>query len=110
LASDQVVTSKDVLAALLEVRRRGRHRVRSELEKLEPDLTEYALEQLSAVHHAVLDAAVRPAHVRRITRRAEELAAVLVTALRTAHVPGRHPRKIESGASAWTSARAGIRR
>lgn len=81
-ASDQVVNAKDVLQALTEVRRVGGIRALEELERLEPGLTEYCLEEPSAVHQQILQTRATPKQVRAVSRRVEGLALVLVTALR----------------------------
>src|SRR5687768_7482308 len=86
MPSDAVVTPRDVLGSLMELRRVGRTLVLRELEQLEPDLLEYALEQLSAVNRRLLDSGMRPGDVRRLTRDTEELALVLITSLRSAHL------------------------
>src|SRR4051794_3969828 len=86
MASDQVVTAKDVLDALLRVQRRGPDPLVRELEQCEPDLCEYLLEQTTALHHAVAGLGAKPARTRRISRRIEQTALVLVFALRNAHL------------------------
>ena len=83
---DQVVYAKDVLRAIAEVRRLGPRRAWSRLERLEPDLAEHALEELTALHHALGRTAAHPKQTRRSWRRAEALVLVLVTALRTARL------------------------
>lgn len=84
MPSDQVVLSKDVLQALMEVRRLGRQQVMEQLEALEPDLMEFALEELTAVHRRMADLGWRPKDVRGLARRVEVMALVLVTAMRKA--------------------------
>jgi hypothetical protein len=84
MASDQVVNAKDVLQALMEVRRVGGRRMLEDLERREPDLTEFCLEELSAIHQQLLEMRATPRQVRDASRRVEGLALVLVTALRKA--------------------------
>jgi hypothetical protein len=54
MPSDAIVSARDVLAALAEVRRLGPRRAWSDMEAAEPDLAEFALEELSAVHQRLL--------------------------------------------------------
>ena len=84
MASDAVVSAKDVLAAVMEVRRRDSAEVLGELEALEPDLAEYAMEELTGVFHGLGKAGLPAREQRRVARRVNDLAAVLVVALRTA--------------------------
>jgi hypothetical protein len=84
LASDQVVTTKDVLDALMKVRRQGNDRLLRELEAREPDLAEFLLEETSAVHQMVLELGAKPRQSRRIFLRVETMALVLVTAISNA--------------------------
>ncbi|HEX8911281.1 MAG TPA: hypothetical protein VF796_02900 [Humisphaera sp.] len=86
MATDAVVGARDVLAALAEVRRAGSRRAWSALEAAEPDLAEFALEEVTAVHHQLLATAATPRQVRRLTRRVQRLALVLTTALRRARL------------------------
>ena len=86
MASDQVVTAKDVLDALLRVQRGGPDPMIRELEQCEPDLCEYLLEQTTALHHAVGDLGARAARTRRISRAIEQTALVLVFSLRNAQL------------------------
>jgi len=84
--SDKLVDSRDVLRAVMEVRRLGSGRVLRELETLEVDLAEFLMEELGNVHRQLLDLRVKPKVVRRLIRRVESLAVVLVTALRLAQL------------------------
>ena len=85
-AAERVVRPRDVLAALADVRRLGRRRALEALEAAEPDLAEYALEELSAVHRRMADLGWRPRAVRRLAARVERMTLVLVTAVRTARL------------------------
>ena len=86
MASDQAVTAKDVLDALLRVQRTGPDPLLQELEQCEPDLSEYLMEQTTALHHAIVDLGAKPARTRRISCQIEQTALVLVFALRNAHL------------------------
>jgi len=86
MPSDEVVNAQDVLRAVMELRRRGNQPVIEELEKLEPDLTEFLLEELGLIHQQLLDLGAKPRQVRRLARSIEAMAVVLVTALRRAHL------------------------
>lgn len=82
--SDQIVSTRDVLRALLRVRREGASRLMNELEQREADLCEFVLEELTALHGLLVVAGVPPAQERRIFRRMESGALVLVLALQNA--------------------------
>ncbi|MDB5355007.1 MAG: hypothetical protein JWN24_1460 [Phycisphaerales bacterium] len=86
MATDQVVSPQDVLRALMQLRRQGAANVMKELEAQEPDLAEFLLEETSAVHRQLLELGGTPRRVRRIHRRVESLALVLVLALRQARL------------------------
>ena len=55
MASDRTVSSKDVLDALMQLRRRGDDPVLRELEKQEPELTEFLLEEVTPIHQDLLN-------------------------------------------------------
>ena len=78
------VTARDVLKALSEVRRRKHWPLFQELEAAEPDLSEFVLEEVSAIHHTLLQAGVRPRTVRRLQRQVQTLVLVCVLAPRNA--------------------------
>jgi hypothetical protein len=86
MATVQVVSPQDVLRALMQLRRQGAANVMKELEAQEPDLAEFLLEETSAVHRQLLDLGGAPRRVRRVHRRVESLALVLVLALRQARL------------------------
>jgi hypothetical protein len=85
MASDRTVTARDVLRALLNVRREGTGRLLEDLERREPDLAEYLLEELTAVHGLMAAAGVPPRDARRVYRRVEAGALVLLAAVGAAH-------------------------
>jgi hypothetical protein len=84
--SDKLVDARDILRAVMEVRRQSSGRLLQELETLEVDLAEFLMEELGNVHRQLLDLRATPKAVRRLTRRIESLAVVLVTALRGAQL------------------------
>jgi hypothetical protein len=86
MASDQVVVAQDVLRALMELRRLGTRPALEDLEKLEPDLSEFLLEELTGIHHDLLHLGASAPRARRLSRRVETLALVVVHALRHAHL------------------------
>jgi hypothetical protein len=85
MASDRLVTSQHVLRAVMEYDRRGSTAVLSDLEKLEPDLVEYLLETLTALHHDLARQGLSELNARKSYRRAEKTALICVIALRHAH-------------------------
>src|SRR4051812_12827848 len=86
MPSDQTVTARDVLRALADVRRRGTGPALAEFEQLEPDLAEFLIEEVTAIHHDVAAIGARARRVRALTERVETLAVVLVRSLRQAHL------------------------
>jgi hypothetical protein len=86
VTQDQVVCARDVLRAASQVRRLRTDVSIQQLEQTEPDLTEFLLEELSAVHQLVLALGGRPRLERRVVRRVEYMALVLVTSLRAAQL------------------------
>ena len=84
MPTDQLVQAADVLAAVRQLRHRPREKVLEELERLEPDLIEHILEELSAVHQQLLQSGVTDRRVRGIYRRVETLTLLGLLALRHA--------------------------
>jgi hypothetical protein len=84
MQSDQLVSARDVLRAIEEVRRVGIDRMLLDCERREPDLAEHLLEGISDLHHRVMEIAPHPKAQRRLIRRTESLILVLITALRRA--------------------------
>jgi len=82
------VTARDVLHALSEIRRRKHWPLFQELEKAEPDLTEFVLEEIAAIHHTLLESGVRPKTVRRLQRQVQTLVLVCVLAPRRSNPAG----------------------
>jgi len=85
MASDRLVTSQHVLKAVMELDRRGSTKTLADLEKLEPDLIEYLLENLTRLHHRLTRLGLSGADVRKIYRRAEATAVVCIMTMRKAH-------------------------
>jgi hypothetical protein len=69
MPSDQLVTAADVLRARAELRRRGSIALLRELEQQEPDLAEPLMEELTELHHRLLDHGLSERTVRLLTRR-----------------------------------------
>jgi hypothetical protein len=86
MPSDQTVTARDVLRALADVRRRGTRSALAEFEQLEPDLAEFLIEEVTAIHHDVAATGARARRLRALTERVETLVIVLVQSLRQAHL------------------------
>ena len=76
------VPASAVLAALAEVRRRGQWPLLQDLEHVEPDLTNFILEELSLTHATLLKARATPKGTRLVQRQVQSLVLVCVLALR----------------------------
>lgn len=85
MPSDQLVSARHVLQAAMELQRRRSRRVLSELEKLEPDLAEYVLENLTQLHHELVRHGLSGREARRVYRLAESTVLVSLVALRRAY-------------------------
>ena len=81
MPSDQLVSARHVLQSTLELQRRRSRRVLSELEKLEPDLAEYVIENLTQLHHRLVRYAQSTKEARRIYRFAESTLLVSLLSL-----------------------------
>lgn len=82
--SDQLVSARDVLRAIEEVRRIGIDRLLVDWERREPDLSEHLLEGVSDLHRRIAAIAPHPKAERQLMRRTETLILVLLTAFRRA--------------------------
>jgi hypothetical protein len=80
--SSPVVSARDVLNALSEIRRRGQWPLFQELESIEPELAEFVLEEITAIHHTLLKTGARPKAVRRFQRQVQSLVLVCVLSQR----------------------------
>ena len=85
MPSDRLVTPDHVLKSVMEFERRGSTPVLSDLEKLEPDLMDFLLENLSQLHHQLIGLGLSGRDARKVYRRAEKTAVVCIMALRHAH-------------------------
>ena len=86
MSSDQQVSSKAVMAAMLQVGRVGTRQTLEELEQIEPDLSEYLMETLGQLHQRLFTLGGTAAQTRRLTRDIEVMALVCITALRCGHL------------------------
>lgn len=86
MATDQVITAKDIMDAVIRIRRIGVEKSLQELEQREPDLAEIVLEELSAVHRRLQDAGMPARRTRRLMRRIESLVLVAIAAMRQGHL------------------------
>ena len=86
MIKDQLVLSQDVLRAVMTVRREGTTAMIERWDATEPELVEFLLEELSAVHQMVLSLGGKPRIERRITRRVESMALVLLQSLRQSQI------------------------
>jgi hypothetical protein len=66
----------------MQLRRLGSQRILEDLEKQEPDLMEFLLEEYSAIHQSLSKLGTPPKPLRRVTGRIEAMALVLVMSLR----------------------------
>ena len=82
---EQVVSARDVLAAVHECQRLGHRRVVENLEQREPDLAEHLLEGLSQIHRDLLNAGLDARKTRKLYRSLEVLTLVCIRAIETAH-------------------------
>ncbi|HET6250896.1 MAG TPA: hypothetical protein VFE47_24620 [Tepidisphaeraceae bacterium] len=85
MPTDRLVTAAHVLKAVMEYERRGSTKVLSDLEKLEPDLVEYLLENLTRLYHNLAGFGLSAGDTRKAYRLAEKTAVVCLMALRKAH-------------------------
>jgi hypothetical protein len=97
VASDQTVTARHVLQSLTRTKRQGLQTAMAELEKLEPDLAGYLMEELSLLHQKLFELGAPAARTRWLVRRTESLMLVCIGALRLAHADLWH-REVEIGA------------
>lgn len=84
MPTDQLVSARDVLRAMQEVRRVGIDRLLRDWERREPDLLEHLLEGVGELHRRVGAIAPHPSVQRRLVRSVETLVLVLLTAQRRA--------------------------
>jgi len=85
------VSAAAVLRALSEVRRRGAWPLIQELDGTEPDLANFLMEELSAIHHTIAKTPAGPKTIRRLQRQVQDLVVVCVLALRDPRGGGDEP-------------------
>ena len=78
------VTPRMILRAQARLQRQGIHRMMLELERSEPDLAEYALENLTAIFHRLLDIGATARQSRDLNRQIESVFLVCITSNRQA--------------------------
>jgi hypothetical protein len=76
------VSAQMILRAQLRLQRQGSQRLTPELERLEPDLAEYLLENLTAIYHRLLETGIPARQTRTLYRQIESLVLTCVTATR----------------------------
>jgi hypothetical protein len=74
------IPARRVLDAVLEIRRLGPDRALCRLEENEPDLAEYVLESLSALHGDLLKLGGRARATRQVYHQTQELVLVSIAA------------------------------
>lgn len=84
-ASDKVILARDILDAVIRVRRTGVQSLLQQFEQEEPELAEIVLEEISLIHHRLLDGGIPAKDVRRIMHRTESLILVSLYAIRQAY-------------------------
>src|ERR1700691_4890305 len=86
ITSDQLVVAKDVLDAILEIRRQGANRLIRELEACEPALCEFFLEESTNLHSELARLGLRPRRLRALSDRIQAFGLMLVRSLRCAQI------------------------
>ncbi len=85
MASDKIVSARHVLRALMRTKRQGTQRAMAELERMEPELAGYLMEELSLLHQKLFELGAPAAKTRWLVRRTESLTLVCIAALRQSH-------------------------
>ena len=85
MASDQQVSARAVLRAVMRLRRQGTDQTMRELERVEPDLASFVMEEFSLLHRDLLALGGPPKRSRRVQRRLEEVVLTFATTMREAH-------------------------
>src|SRR5687768_11136557 len=85
MPSDQVVSARHVLQSLMRTKRQGVEQAMAQLEREEPDLAGYLMEELSLIHQKLFELAAPAARTRWVVRRTESLTLVCIAALRQGH-------------------------
>jgi hypothetical protein len=84
-ASDKVILARDILDAVIRVRRTGVQTLLEQFEKEEPELAEITLEEITTIHRRLLDCGIPAKEARRIMHRTESLILVSLLAIRQAY-------------------------
>ncbi len=71
-----------ILRAQSRLQRQGIQRVMAELERSEPDLAEYTLENLTAIYHRLLEVGAPGKQCRDLHRQIESVVLICITAMR----------------------------
>ena len=83
--SDAIVSSQDVLRAVLQLRRQGVITSVQDLEQKEPNLAEFLLEETTTLHHLCRRLGGTAKQLRQVDQRIYALALVSVLSLQQAH-------------------------
>lgn len=86
MASDATVTPRLILDAVHELERRGADHVLRTLEQVEPELLNYVMERLSALHGRLIALGGPPKRTARALRHAQATILVCIGAMRAAHL------------------------
>jgi len=84
------VSAAAVLRALQQVRRQGDCRIMEALEKAEPELGEYIMEEFSDIHRHILELGGPAKLSQSVQRQIQTMALVIVRAVQSAGTPHRH--------------------
>jgi len=85
MPSDQLVTPADLRRVLKGCRTRADvQRMLRQLETLEPDPAEYLMEELTSIHHLIMDAGIEHSIARTVTNRQNRLILSCLAAYRSA--------------------------
>jgi len=76
------ISPRALLRAQTRLQRQGNQRLMAELERLEPDLAEYALESLSAIYHRLLELGAPAKQSRKLYQQIESTFLICITAMR----------------------------
>jgi tRNA A37 N6-isopentenylltransferase MiaA len=71
-----------ILRAQSRLQRQGSQRIMAEVERVEPDLAEFALENLTAIYHRLLEVGAPAKQSRALYRQIESLVLTCIMAMR----------------------------
>jgi len=86
MPTDQQVTAKMILDAVLDLERRGPVQVLRQLEALEPELASYFLENLTLLHQRIMKLGGPIRQSQRLLREIQALTLICILALRNGHL------------------------